>query len=811
LRFRLRQRRVHPLPWRGDRPPRFAHTRYGGDVVVLAMDGAGALWTDRSHASGDVVRGLINVTGNSCFLNTTLQALAAVPPMHDYLRSICNLYRSLSAAIHADGEAPALPDELAVDKRALLARVEESEVHVARQLLPTLACLCYPFPSERPPSALHPRMSLGSVSAMFDDRNQHDAHELLCHLLSVIDDKEAGGVLRSMDSYVRERLATAEWGAMAAAPLAPLPPAPLHPGSLFAVTTARRSMGRSRLSTGGRCPGAAGGFSASSPSPSSGPTTPVPRRTPSRSVLVEAGSPVVAGSLSPALAPFAARHPSVVALSRRWSSTGGVDGSAGGAVGAVWDDSSTEAASQRSAAVPAAPASPSSVRSTVSATLAGAGSSRWAGGAAAAPIDNPLRGATAARTVCEACQTPPAALRALGLDAPGSDRAAPAAAGAMPDSPPAQPPWLLESFSLLSLSITAALGGRTTLQTLLARHFADDPISGYACDNPTCSHIAVARLPTGRWAVAANNARKESAIARLPPVLGVHIKRSDFAGAVFAPTVKAHGHVAFPFTLNMRPYTVEGRAVGRAGAGGAIGSVGAAPPGAAGDGYYLYDLMSVVEHQGGSLGGHYVTMRRVPANFADGDGAACHWAYCSDSDVRPISSDEVAARQAYMLFYVRRDHRVPPRAHAAVMAVPHPDSVTTFVLRSALESHSPWQLLRAVFHDALAALPTATTPSPAVADAAWARVCAAAGATPHPHARASVVTAGSGARGKPTPEGAAVRSLGGQGAALAASPGHDEAVGAVLAAFRSALARQPLSLAWYPVEWEWADGGEAGR
>ncbi|KAM9817376.1 ubiquitin carboxyl-terminal hydrolase 31-like [Neosynchiropus ocellatus] len=61
---------------------------------------------------------------------------------------------------------------------------------------------------------------------------------------------------------------------------------------------------------------------------------------------------------------------------------------------------------------------------------------------------------------------------------------------------------------------------------------------------------------------------------------------------------------------------------------------------------YLYDLYAVCNHHGTMQGGHYTAQCK---NSIDGQ-----WYCFDDSDVQPISEDEVCKQTAYILFYQRR-------------------------------------------------------------------------------------------------------------------------------------------------------------
>uniref|UniRef100_A0A3B3ZPL9 ubiquitinyl hydrolase 1 n=1 Tax=Periophthalmus magnuspinnatus TaxID=409849 RepID=A0A3B3ZPL9_9GOBI len=61
---------------------------------------------------------------------------------------------------------------------------------------------------------------------------------------------------------------------------------------------------------------------------------------------------------------------------------------------------------------------------------------------------------------------------------------------------------------------------------------------------------------------------------------------------------------------------------------------------------YLYDLYAVCNHHGTMQGGHYTAHCK---NSIDGQ-----WYCFDDSDVHPISEEEVCKQTAYILFYQRR-------------------------------------------------------------------------------------------------------------------------------------------------------------
>jgi ubiquitin C-terminal hydrolase len=147
-------------------------------------------------------------------------------------------------------------------------------------------------------------------------------------------------------------------------------------------------------------------------------------------------------------------------------------------------------------------------------------------------------------------------------------------------------------------------------------------------------------------------ARKSMFLTRLPAILCLHVQRR-FYDPMSDRMTKVRQHVRFEETLNVAPYCFTG---GRSdwaegssrhrrptnGAGGTYSTLSAAADAEP----ILYRLQAVLEHQGGAFGGHYLCYRRDPA--ADNKNG---WLRVSDHVVRPVTWSQVAACQAYMLFY----------------------------------------------------------------------------------------------------------------------------------------------------------------
>ena len=120
----------------------------------------------------DIISGLEN-TGNTCFFNSVLQALAAVPQFHEYVRGI----------VYAASKAAEIRISSKRDKRALDAPGRFDAVKpdanigaVAARVLAILRALSWPRRSHFPPRhSLVPAVALGEFSSTFEDSGQHDA------------------------------------------------------------------------------------------------------------------------------------------------------------------------------------------------------------------------------------------------------------------------------------------------------------------------------------------------------------------------------------------------------------------------------------------------------------------------------------------------------------------------------------------------------------------------------------------------------------------------------------------------------------
>lgn len=125
-------------------------------------------------------------------------------------------------------------------------------------------------------------------------------------------------------------------------------------------------------------------------------------------------------------------------------------------------------------------------------------------------------------------------------------------------------------------------------------------------------------------------------IRRLPNVLCLHIKRFRWS---YCSRTKLDTYISFPVnSLDMSQFLLSSVCDQReTRQGNPAGS-------------NLYDLAAVIVHHGSGAGsGHYTA-------FAINDG---QWFHFNDSTVRPIDLGEVERCKAYILFYIRREFRLP--------------------------------------------------------------------------------------------------------------------------------------------------------
>jgi ubiquitin C-terminal hydrolase len=136
-------------------------------------------------------------------------------------------------------------------------------------------------------------------------------------------------------------------------------------------------------------------------------------------------------------------------------------------------------------------------------------------------------------------------------------------------------------------------------------------------------------------------------LTRLPAILAMHVQRRYYNPAT-GRTSKTFQHVIFPEILDVSPFCAFSSPNNADGSPLEISSFAGStrsPSFTASlrpTGIY-YRLMSVIEHRGGAEGGHYVCFRHDDSNN--------HWLFCSDDVVKSCDWNIVKQAQAYMLFY----------------------------------------------------------------------------------------------------------------------------------------------------------------
>jgi ubiquitin carboxyl-terminal hydrolase 22/27/51 len=157
---------------------------------------------------------------------------------------------------------------------------------------------------------------------------------------------------------------------------------------------------------------------------------------------------------------------------------------------------------------------------------------------------------------------------------------------------------------------------------------------------------------------ASREAKKKLTIARLPPVIPIHLKRFSHSQKS-SQSNKVDTRVRFPFTLDLGPYLTP-NAGNKSSANGQKADKPTAPDDDDEDTIDvktpsknrpvpdvepqepIYELSSVVVHKGKIDNGHYISYSRQ----------ADEWFRFDDSMVVQVDEKEVLCAEAYMLFYV---------------------------------------------------------------------------------------------------------------------------------------------------------------
>ncbi|ESK87571.1 ubiquitin-specific protease [Moniliophthora roreri MCA 2997] len=184
------------------------------------------------------------------------------------------------------------------------------------------------------------------------------------------------------------------------------------------------------------------------------------------------------------------------------------------------------------------------------------------------------------------------------------------------------------TFSILSVPIPSGRSGKMPLQRCLDAFFNTEVMEkDDAWDCPQCKQK--------------QRASKQLSLARLPPILVIHLKRFEANGRF---SDKIDTFVDFPlksldFTSYMPPPLPAGADHGRLNGGVPMSPDdprSQMPP-------YKYDLYGVTNHTGNLSSGHYT------AYVASGGG----WKYCDDSTIKDVDHKQVVSQKAYVLFYKR--------------------------------------------------------------------------------------------------------------------------------------------------------------
>jgi len=120
-------------------------------------------------------------------------------------------------------------------------------------------------------------------------------------------------------------------------------------------------------------------------------------------------------------------------------------------------------------------------------------------------------------------------------------------------------------------------------------------------------------------------ATKQLSLWSLPDILIIQLKRFSFKNYLWKD--KIDRFIDFPInSLDMTSYRLDQS-----------------------NSRCVYDLFAVVNHHGGLYGGHYTCYVRLD----QGNDEAC-WRSCDDETVREVPASEVVSKSAYVMFYRRR-------------------------------------------------------------------------------------------------------------------------------------------------------------
>jgi hypothetical protein len=184
--------------------------------------------------------------------------------------------------------------------------------------------------------------------------------------------------------------------------------------------------------------------------------------------------------------------------------------------------------------------------------------------------------------------------------------------------------------------------------------------SSPASASPVLSPSAPSQPPPPRASrYLLRRAQKRYLLAKLPPVLIVHLKRfqqtskSSLFGGSFNDLKKLDEYVSFPERLDLSPFMAPEVTADRTKRRGRRGRVDEDVSHTSQDVpvEHDYHLYAVIVHLGGMEGGHYVAY--VKEEGSEGEPDSGCWTYCSDEKTRPATWEEVRVSKAYLLWYAR--------------------------------------------------------------------------------------------------------------------------------------------------------------
>ncbi len=168
---------------------------------------------------------------------------------------------------------------------------------------------------------------------------------------------------------------------------------------------------------------------------------------------------------------------------------------------------------------------------------------------------------------------------------------------------------------------------------------------------------------TCRGCSKAGKMTKSIRIRKLPAILCMQVNRfqNEFRGGSVVQK-KIKGRMQYPLEIDMRPYTTKARKKGgKAGEGKAtdVGNGDGDDDGDGKDGSFLYELESVIVHEGKAIEqGHYFAFcrgeqgpGRQPDKDAGSGGGRREWYMFNDAKVTVAAEHMVLEQEAYLLFY----------------------------------------------------------------------------------------------------------------------------------------------------------------